>query len=61
VSSRRAVRQHGKISADLWLGWIELEAETGDFGAAANVFWEAKKTLRKGSTKLLVGYRQLCK
>lgn len=58
---RRAVRQHGKISADLWLGWIELEAETGDFGAAANVFWEAKKTLRKGSTKLLVGYRQLCK
>jgi hypothetical protein len=55
------VRHHGKLSADLWLGWIEVEIDAGDFTAASNLFWEAQRMLRKNNTKLIAGYQQLRK
>lgn len=58
---RRGVRHHGKLSADLWLGWIEVEIDAGDFTAASNLFWEAQRMLRKNNTKLIAGYQQLRK
>jgi hypothetical protein len=58
---RRGVRWHGRLSADLWLGFIEMEVDAGDFSAASSLYWEAQRMLRKNNTKLIAGYQLLRK